>query len=245
MQVHCPKCQQAIPDEDFNVSTDLAYCRSCKANFELSQLIQNAKLDQAASKGKEPDGTWCRSSGRWTTIGASHRSILKAFGLLFMCLFWNGIVSVFVLLNLASTLHLLGFTPPTWFPAPEMDGGPMGVGMTLFLWLFLTPFILIGSGLLIGFLLCLAGKTEIEISPREGRIFTGIGPIGWTRKFDPSMVEKVELRQKRWSNGDGDRHEQEEICLELSNGKTIKFGSSLEEVRKHYLGGELRSLLAI
>ena len=84
----------------------------------------------------------------------------------------------------------------------------------------------------------------IQISPREGQILNGIGPIGPTHKFDPLTVEKVELRRKRWRDSDGDRLENEEICLDLANGRTIKFGSSLSEARKHYLGGELRTLLS-
>lgn len=81
-------------------------------------------------------------------IGATHRSIGSAIGLLLFALFWNGIVSVFVLFAIAGTLKQFNIGLPEWFPAPNMNGEPMSLGMVLFLWIFLTPFIAIGLGMI-------------------------------------------------------------------------------------------------
>ena len=43
--------------------------------------------------------------------------------------------SVFVLVALAGTLRNLGIPLPHWFPAPNMNGSPISVGMTIFLWI--------------------------------------------------------------------------------------------------------------
>ena len=48
-----------------------------------------------------------------------------------------------------------------------MNRSPMGVGMTISLWIFLTPFILIGLAMILAFLSCVAGKTELRINDRD------------------------------------------------------------------------------
>lgn len=126
-------------------------------------------------------------------IGASHRSLGSALGLLAAGLFWNGIVSIFVLVALSGTFHLLDVRVPEWFPAPITNDAPMGTGMVVFLWIFLTPFIVIGMGMILGFLSSLAGKTEARLEGNCGTVFTGIGFLGWTRRFDPGNVQRVTI----------------------------------------------------
>ena len=131
----CPKCNRTIPGDDINVANDLAFCRACNVTHKLSELTITAELEAGVRLDNPPAGAWRRNDGIATVIGATHRSIPGALGALAFGLFWNGIVSVFVLVALAATLKNLGITPPHWFPAPVMNGSGMGVGITIFLWI--------------------------------------------------------------------------------------------------------------
>lgn len=239
----CPKCQREIPDGDINVSTDIAFCRHCDIAHAFSELLQRRDLSKELDGKPPPDGVSERTTARGVAYVASHRSIPMALGALAVSLFWNGIVSVFVVLNLASTLNLLGVPVPAWFPAPLMNGDTMGWGITLFLWLFLTPFMLIGATMIGAFFMALGGRTEIRINPDQGRIFTGIGAIGRTRKFSPHQVRQVILRDKTWRDSDGDRQQKQEIILEMAEGDDLKLGAGLQEARRTYLAALLQRTL--
>jgi hypothetical protein len=232
----CPRCKGVIPSEDVNVANDIAFCRHCNLSHRLSDLTSGSTVDENVDASRPPDGTWFQRDGRGTIIGSTHRSIGQAFGLLLFTLFWNGIVSVFVLLNVASTLHLIGLSIPHWFPAPRMNGSVMGVGMTLFLWLFLTPFITIGLAMFAAFLSSLAGRTELQIQGGQCVLFYGIGSFGRRKRFSVSDVRDVRIEDKRWRDSDGDSRRNTQIIIE-TNAKPIKFGSMLTEERRRFVAG--------
>jgi hypothetical protein len=205
----------------------------------LTELVQETLLDPNVDPTRPPTGTWYENQGGRVCIGVSHWSLGGALGLLAVSLFWNGIVSVFVLVNLSGTLHLLGIPVPNWFPEPMMNDAMIGVGLCLFLWIFLTPFLLAGAAMVAGLGMCLAGKTEIRWTMEEGVLFTGIGPLGWSRRFNPRTVREVRLIKKNWTDSDGDKRNQSEIILECSDGKTLKWGSTLNEEHRKFLASAL------
>jgi hypothetical protein len=229
----CSKCGKTIPPDDVNVAGDVAFCRSCNLAYPLSSLASGVALDAKVDLHQPPPGCWHRRTGMGSLAGASHRSLAMALPLLGVALFWNGIVSVFVLLAVSSTLHLLGVPVPEWFPAPRMNDESMGAGMTIFLWIFLTPFIVIGLGMIGGFLSCVAGKTEVIVDRGMVRISTGIGPVRWNRKFQASELKEIRMEESRSNNNDGGR--KQEIILELKSGRSIKFGSMLRDERRRFL----------
>jgi hypothetical protein len=232
----CPRCKGVIPSEDVNVASDIAFCRHCNLSHRLSDLTSGSTVDENVDASRPPAGTWFQRDGRGTTIGATHRSIGQAFGLLLFTLFWNGIVSMFVLLNVASTLHLIGISIPHWFPAPRMNGSAMGIGMTLFLWLFLTPFIAIGLAMFAAFLSSLAGRTELQIQGGQCILFSGIGSLGRRKRFSTSEIKDVRIEDKRWRDSDGDSRRNTQIVIE-TNAKPIKFGSMLTNERRQFVAG--------
>jgi len=240
----CPKCRRVIPAEDVNVAADVAYCRACNLSHQLSALTRLAELDAGVDLNRPPDGAWRRSDGSGTCIGATHRSLGTALATLIFALFWNGIVSVFVLLALAATLRHLDIHLPEWFPAPKMDGGPMGVGMTIFLWIFLTPFITVGLVMIGVFLSALAGRTEVQIGRGEASVFSGIGPLGYRRQFDPRSVKDVQIDDRQWRDSDGDRRRKTNIVIETGEGKRIKFGSMLTDERRKFVAAAVRRAIS-
>ena len=236
----CSQCKKVIPAEDINVGADVAYCRVCNISHSLAALTSGMELDARVDLSNPPPGAWHVNDGTATTIGATHRSVAGALGALVFGLFWNGIVSIFVLVVSASTLKHFGVTLPEWFPAPNMNGQPMGVGMTIFMWIFLTPFIVIGLIMIGTFFSCLMGRTEVRISREEGTVFTGLGKIGWRRRFTPGDIKQVRIDDRRWRDSDGDSRRKSQIVMETARGKLIRFGGSLSAERRKFVASAVR-----
>lgn len=236
----CPECGRVIPSDDVNVANDVAYCRACNLSHKLSTLTQIGELESGVDLNRPPAGAWRREAGVETVIGATHRAVGTAIGALAICLFWNGIVSIFVLLVTASTLRHLGITLPDWFPAPDLNGRPMSVGMMLFMWIFLTPFIVVGLIMLGAFLSALGGRTEVRISGSQGVVYTGIGALGWRRRFDPATVKDVRVEDRSWRDSDGDRRSKTSLVIETREGKLIRFGAMLKDERRKFVAVALR-----
>jgi hypothetical protein len=243
MIVTCPKCRREIPLADLNVANDVALCRTCNLVHKFSSLVQAAELEQGIDFTRPPAGTWYRNSGLGAVIGATHRSFGSAMGLLAVSLFWNGIVSIFVCLAVSATLRLLHVPAPAWFPFPKMNGNEMGLGMTIFLWLFLTPFIVIGLAMVLGFLMSLGGRTEVTIRNGQGVIYSGIGALGRRKRFNPQFVKDVRLEDKRWRDSDGDARRSRQIVIEMQEGKPIQLGSTLREDRMKFVAAALHRAL--
>jgi hypothetical protein len=124
-----------------------------------------------------------------------------------------------------------------------MNGSPMSKGMTLFLWIFLTPFIVIGVSMIGAFFLSVGGRTEVQADPTGGTVFTGVGPLGYRRRFMPSHVADVRIEDKQWRDSDGDRQQKTNIVIETKEGKLIRFGSMLSNERRRFLAAILRKFL--
>jgi len=232
-----------IPSDDVNVANDVAYCRGCNLSHKLSTLTQIGEMESGVDLNSPPAGAWRRTDGAETVIGATHRALGTAIMGLGLCVFWNGIISVFVTLNIAATMRLLHFTVPVWFPAPKMNGSNMGVGMTLFLWLFLTPFIFIGLGFVWAFLSSLCGRTEVRIGGSQGVVFTGIGALGRRQRFDPTSVKDVRIYDLPWRDSDGYRRRNTYVLIETQQGKVIKFGTMLKDERRKFVAAAVRNAL--
>jgi hypothetical protein len=241
----CPDCRQAIDPADINLQEGVAYCRACEKLFRLAHVMTASETRRLTQdfQGEPPAGTWLRNDGGCTIIGASMRSLSGALAALAFGLFWNSIVGVFVAFVLAATLLQVGFTLPAWFPAPNMNGSPMGVGMTIFMWLFLTPFMLVGAAFVGAFFAAIAGRVEIAIDQEQGRVFTGIGGLGFTRRFSIRSVKDVRLNEKQWTDSDGDRGNKSSIVIDAE--KTITFASGLPRERRRFVAAKLSEALRV
>lgn len=200
-QTRCPRCNGRIRTRDINVQEGVAVCRGCEAVTRLRELAEDADVS-SADPASPPRGCRFSSDGVRTVVHASARSLGGALGLLFAAVFWNGIVSVFVLLAIAGTLHHALGSVPEWFPAPPMDSGVMPLGITIFLWVFLTPFIAIGALLAGTTLLAAGGRVEVRVDGERGSVFLGVGPLGWRRRFDVREVKSVTLGETTWKEND-------------------------------------------
>lgn len=238
----CPRCKSLIPSEDVNVGNDIAFCRRCNLAHSLAALASGVAVDENVDFSRPPAGTWFQRNGDGMIVGATHRSLGQAFTLLFISLFWNGIVSVFLVLAAASTLGHLGISLPAWLPGGLAKPAHMPLLFTIFLWVFLTPFIAVGAVLASTFLSCLAGRTELRVQGREGVLFTGIGPLGFSKRFATSEVKDVRIEDRRWRDSDGDSRRSTQIIIDTGL-KPIKFGSMLTKERRQFLAGVVKKEL--
>lgn len=182
VRVLCCKCSTEIAPDDVNVGEGVAYCRKCGTLTQLADLVANAEdnLD-SVDRGPPPRGCVVRDEGTQIIVRASAHSLVGAAGTLFATVFWNGIVSVFVLGAASGTIfHLFG-SVPSWFPVPSINGGSgsgMSLGMVIFLWIFLIPFIAAGAMLAGATLTLLFGRVEVRLRGPVGMVFMGFGPVG-------------------------------------------------------------------
>lgn len=239
----CPACRAPIPEDDINVATDVAMCRACNKVHSLAHLRDRVALGDV-SLSAPPQGVHVEDDGSRTVVRTSLRSLPNAAAALAFAVFWNGIVSVFVLVNLAATLKHLGVSLPAWFPAPEVANGSMGLGMSLFLWVFLTPFILVGAAVLAAVALSLAGRCDITLAGDRGEVFTGVGPLGFRKSFTPAEVRRVSVHDRTWRDSDGDARSKREIVLHTDHGET-RFGSMIPQDRMKYTAAALIKVLAL
>ncbi len=250
MSVTCP-CGQDIPIADINVGEGVALCRGCGKLSRLMDLATPLEDAAAIEAANAPPPKGCRIDdfGGQAVLVASARSLTTAGPLLFFAAFWNSIVSVFVLIATAGLWTNLVGPIPAWFPAPSATNGPGGsnnsigigmpLGMALFLCVFLIPFVAIGLGVLCAALVAMAGRVVVRLRGPEGVVFTGIGPIGWRRRFDASRVKAVKFVESA-AERNGQRRKL--IGIETEQ-RTIKFGSVLTDQRRAWLAGALKKVL--
>lgn len=234
---YCPSCDSPLPAEAINISEGVALCPGCGKLNRLSDVVEHERPSDEVLNNT-PSGCSLINQFDETVIRISLRSFGGFLGTLFFCLFWNAITGVFVLIALAGLYKNLIGPLPTWFPAPDMNGSPMGLGMTLFLCLFLTPFVTVGLILLGAVLLSMGGSLVLRINTEAATIKTGVGPFGWTQRFNPQSVQRVSLgKSKIETNG---KHKP---LIEIEADRTIRFGSTLSESRRDWLIAVLRRLL--
>lgn len=240
----CPECGQPIPAGNINIQEGVALCPACGKVSRLSEVASQPDID-AKELATPPAGCTYRQEpiGDGLVVRASLRSAGGAAATLAISLFWNGIVSIFVLLAISSLYkHFVG-PLPKWFPAPNAGsrGHPSNdipLGETWFLCIFLIPFVAIGLTLFFTFVLYLVGRVEVVVNGNDARVRTGIGPFNWTSRFDASAVKHV-VESAR-SNL---RYGQPKPSIEIDADRTVNFGSMLDNRRRTWMAGVLNLTL--
>jgi len=240
----CPRCNKTIPDGSADIIALLASRCSCRPEHGITDPSRDPALSEGVDFQKPPAGIRYREDGRRVIATVAYRSYDLAFGALIAVLFWNGILSIFVLAALADTLRHLAIPIPTWLPTPELEGGRTGPAMTVFLWVFLTPFIWIGLKILGSFLLLLGGKTEVWMEHGHSRIFTGLGPVGRRWCFATSSVSSVWIDERGWTDEEGDFHRDRCITIKTHDGRPIRFGADLSGEQRKFVAAAIQRGIA-
>lgn len=216
MSLLCPACDAAIPPADINVATDVALCRACGRVTRLSTLA-GAAPDEPAPPPQPlaiPAGAWDIDDGVERRIGATLRNPIGAFILMFAVV-WSGI-----------SLTMIGASQ---FAAGHASAQPN---------LIVIPFAMVLPVVWAFALLMLVGKVEIRLRGESGTLFTGVGPIGWSRPFNLADFTRVYEDFAGWSQ---DR--QPRRCIVLEGARRLTFGSLLTNARRYFLAQTLQSLI--
>ena len=236
---YCPGCKNEIRRADVDFDDWMVHCGDCGAETPVADLHFEAFDDDPADNDSLPKGVTIKSGFDSMEIRFSLFSLKKIFLGLFVVLFWNGIVSIFLSLAVAAVCYnALGYVPK-WLPVPGLeDGKPimndqvMGWGMTIFLCLFLTPFLAVGGYMLLYFLLRIVGWTKVTLAPRQCRVATGMWILSRWRNFHAQDIKSV----KRAVAYDHSRTDDDNFRVELeTSGTPVKFGTLLSEEQQLWL----------
>lgn len=148
MTLVCPKCGKAFGEDDINVRTDVAHCRTCGQDFSYVALKDNEEFLKAMH-GTPPKHFKVELTDRGPGWGDLHLTFCRNA-------FRKGLY-----LTLVALFVVLGIGGAVWFHHFEIREG-----------VILAPLI---SALVIGFLTCIAATVqrtlEIEMKGGKGRVW--------------------------------------------------------------------------
>lgn len=254
LQRNCPSCDHLLDLSNINLKEGVALCPSCGTLTRLSKLMNLPGDDADVESGdwsnttndlwrQTPAGCSVRGWHENITVKATTRSFLTAIGLAFFGLFWNAIVSVFLVIALGGLIGSLAGSLPSWFPS---QGGKkssgMPLGMAIFLLIFLIPFVAVGASLIYGVLIALFGSVILCVNQGKAKISTGIGPLRWWRRFDVNTVTKVSLGEHKVKSNNN-RNNKPTRSVHIEADRLIRTGNSLSETRMKWFGSVATLLL--
>ena len=208
MKPTCPKCNVIIPPSQINVATDVAACPQCNEAFALSQLVAETVQDapETFDITNPPHGAWFAEGIREWRIGASTRSYMAWILVPFMCV-WSG----------GSMGGIYG---------SQIMHGKFDIMMSLFGIPFLIGTLFLGSAAIMS----LFGRVDVSVVDNQGTVFVGVGPFGWTRRFDWSEITRIEEDLSSNASANNNR-----VVISLVGKTRLKFGSMLNESRRYYI----------
>lgn len=184
-----------------------------------------------------PAGAWHVRRGDRDEIGATNRSVAGALGSTFIAVFWCSITGVFVVVGVRGMLGSLGLM------GGGSGGGP-GLGFSLFMLLFVTPFVAIGLWLIWTAMLFLGGRELVTIRGDAVEHFSGIGPVGFRKRFAASAVTRIveDVKVSRTKNGTTTTRT---VAVYTDAPKPIKFGACLSAARRGWMVRTLQEALIL
>jgi hypothetical protein len=261
VEVACKKCGGVIPADSINEAAGVAYCTGCGEAFGLAELRgtvpewarggDDVRPLERADLVNAPAGCRVSDHGTEVFLRVSTRSVAGAIAVGFFAAFWNGIVGVFVVLVLGTTLVKLQWLP-AWvvqkWPALTAPGSNsfkgMPTPMLIFIWIFLIPFVFVGLMLLTACVRAIMGSLEVVVSrgPGEIEVRWFAGPLrAKTKRYASEDVRGVWLERPE-PDSDGDRGP-EAIVIKARNEWRIT--DNLPEERRVWLASALAQVLGV
>lgn len=211
--MNCPNCNTEIIAKNINIKADIAQCHECNTIFKISSTL-NETTTFDFELNNPPKGAWIESEVDEIVIGASTRSPIAFFMVPFM-LVWTG----------GSIGGIYG---------KQLVSGKFDLMMSLFGIPFILGALLFWS---ITFM-TLWGKIEITLDSKGGKVFTGIGLFGRTKKFSWAEVSVVR-EKKSYFNSAGNNGN----AIYLEGKRRISFGTILRSSRRYYLYNALKIIM--
>jgi hypothetical protein len=235
MKIICPKCKAEIPPNDVNVAAALAYCPACAEGFPLSALVADGGPPRVEAPAA-PVSTLHRD-GDVLTLSLPPGGF-RGPGCFFLgfSLFWNAITWTFL------GIFILNAIAPGTIKVKSKGDLP-GV----FVFLFLTPFVLIGIGTFVAAIFNIFGRYSLVMDRVRGIYRQEVFGFKWDKKFDLSEISSVELVVAYTQNNIPVYSVGliREGLTETGEAKPwrsrISFGSGLPESERRWLCGEINA----
>ncbi len=238
----CPNCDTPIDAEAINLQEGVALCPDCGQLTRLAELNLCARAETEIL-AQQPSGVQIDSTPQTLRIWVTQRSLGGFVVAGLFAAFWNGIVGIFVLHAIAGICFNLFGPLPDWFPAagakhgvPMINDEPMTWGPTMFLCLFLIPFVVIGLGMAFVALFNLIGSSVIQLEESGSWVATGIWRLRWWKRFDPRHVSGIFFQRSKSEDSRGN-------TIEIVADDTVEFGTYLSKQRAEWLYVVLKNLL--
>jgi hypothetical protein len=233
----CSTCGAAISQENINVAKDFFYCPACQKTGKISAQLSDVEISADYSRGA-PAGVWESTEMNRSIVGARCFNWGALLGQLFAAVFWNSIVSVFLLVFGAITLHSLKVPLPEPLNFIEKNPDTVPAGALVFFWFFITPFVLIGLWLLHSLFDNLLGKIEILFDRGTLRVKRSLGPFSISQNIPLNNLSGFSIKDSgAKTNG---RPSYYKIELTDRNGNIYKFGRGIPTNRLGYLLHKIR-----
>lgn len=209
-KILCPRCRLAIPLDDVNVATDIALCRQCGQTWSYADLNEESKAPDFVPQSP-PSGAWYQETGpRSFTVGSTTRSPIAFFLVPFMCV-WSG----------GSLGGIYG---------TQLAKGHFNLSQSLFGIPFILGTLLFGSIAVMS----VCGKVTITVDGDDGVIFTGVGPIGWRRRFNWRKITSIRITERVGNRGSVSEQ------LTFDGDKRLNFGTGIKTERLDFMLAMLR-----
>jgi hypothetical protein len=199
-----------IPLEDVNVSTDIALCRQCGQTWSYAELLEDTHVAKFEPQSA-PRGAWFRElPPRAFEVGVSTRSAIAFFLVPFMCV-WSGFSLGGIYGTQIAKRH--------FEPVQSLFGIPFILGTLLF-----------GSIAV----MAVCGKVVVSVDGDQGSVFTGVGPLGWRRRFNWRSVSSIQRTEKYGNRGSVS----EQITIEAD--RKLNFAAGVKDERLEFMLAALR-----
>lgn len=206
MNILCSKCKSRIEKEDYNIATNIAYCRRCDLTHTVADLVEEAQVDFSLLHDP-PLGVF------------SHQDVNNA---VVSCRFSRK----FLLFLVPFTLLWSGGSMTGIYIVPILKG-KLELGQAL----FGLPFLLGSIVLWTVILMSLFGRLTVRLQGKEGRVTYGIGGRGWTRVFQIAEVEQLRIQNANYeTNGRTPKC----ICIRTRH-KDITFADMVKDQYREYI----------
>lgn len=165
----CSKCGAVLPREDVQREKNVALCRACgKAGKPVASFVPG-------NVAEENPFVTVESSGMHGMRITYRKKDWKSIPILLFAAIWIPV-----------TVYWL------------QDWGWLGIRSCHLLFqalslAFFIPFVWVGLSMAVHGLLLLLGKTVVEVDRGQGRVFRGVGPVGWSWRFSMPAHGGVEV----------------------------------------------------
>lgn len=208
----CSRCGHRLPSADINVSADTALCRTCGSTYKFSELVAGGRF-LSFDPSHPPEGVSFVQGADGTRVSATTRSAEAWILIPFMCV-WSGF----------SLTMIYG---------SQIRKGTFNLGESVFGIPFVLGTILFGAHAAMR----ACGRVTVAWKDGECTVFSGVGSLGWTRKFRWSSVQNI-VEDDATYLGPSRGARYRVIRIDVLNGarlRSIKFGALLSGERRQFI----------